>query len=188
MMPIGPLMKEHRKIERMVALIANEAVRLASDHAAQPSLEFIDAALIFMREYADECHHGKEEDILFADLGERDISDEHRQIMERLLADHVRGRELVGALDDAAQRWGKGEARARAEIVEALQGIAALYPDHIRTEDKQFFIPVMNYLSDEEQEEMIEEMWDFDHDLFTELYEGCIVQFEGGGEGEAAGD
>lgn len=183
MMPIGPLMKEHRKIERMVALIAAEAERLAADAAAQPSLDFIDAALIFMREYADECHHGKEEVILFAELGQRDISDEHRATMERLLADHRRGRELVGQLDDSAQRWAKGEAGARAAIVEALQGVAGLYPEHVRIEDKEFFIPAMAYLSDEEQDAMIERMWDFDHDLFTALYEGCIVQFEGGGPG-----
>lgn len=183
MMPIGPLMKEHRKIERMVALIAAEAERLAADAAAQPSLDFIDAALIFMREYADECHHGKEEDILFADLDGREISNQHRTIMERLLADHQRGRELMRQLDESAQRWGRGETEARSEIVEAMQGVAALYPEHIRTEDKEFFIPAMAYLSDEEQEDMIEEMWDFDHDLFTDLYEGCIVQFEGGGAG-----
>jgi len=178
MMPIGPLMKEHRKIERMVALIANEAQRLGADQAARPSLEFIEAALIFMREYADECHHGKEEDILFAELGQREISDEHRGIMERLLADHTRGRALMAQLDDAARRSGKGDTEARAEIVEAMQGVADLYPDHIRTEDKQFFIPAMDYLDNEEKEDMMEEMWDFDHDLFTGLYEGCITEFE----------
>jgi len=178
MLPIGPLMKEHRKIERMVALIASEAESLAGDDLVEPHLEFIDAAVTFMREYADECHHGKEEDILFAALRKREISDEHQSILERLLADHERGRELIRALDDASDRWEDGEDDARGEIVEALQGVADLYPDHIRTEDKQFFIPAMDYLDNEEKEDMMEEMWDFDHDLFTGLYEGCITEFE----------
>ena len=180
MLPIGPLMKEHRKIERMVALIAGEAERLQNDEEQEPDPDFIYDALIFMREYADECHHGKEEDILFRELEERDISDEHQEIMERLLADHERGRDLAGALEDATDRWEDGEDAARGEIVVALQGLAELYPDHIATEDHNFFIPVMDYFAGEEKEEMMEEMWDFDHGLFTELYEGCILQYEKG--------
>lgn len=182
MLPIGPLMKEHRKIERMVALIAGEAERLQNDDEQEPDPDFIYDALIFMRECADECHHGKEEDILFRELEERDISDEHQETMERLLADHERGRELSGALEDATDRWEDGEDDARGEIVAALQGLAELYPDHIATEDHNFFIPVMDYFTHEEKEDMIEEMWAFDHDLFTELYEGCILQYEKAGE------
>lgn len=176
MLPIGPLMKEHRKIERMVALIAGEAARL-SDGSEGPDLEFIHDTLVFMREYADECHHGKEEDILFAQLQEREISDEHQQIMERLINDHERVRELNAQLEGAADRWEDGEESARDEIANALQELAGLYPDHIETEDDRFFIPVMDYFSEEEQEDMMEEMWDFDHELFTELYETCVAKF-----------
>ncbi|MGI5818559.1 MAG: hemerythrin domain-containing protein [Armatimonadota bacterium] len=184
MLPIGPLMKEHRKIERMVALITDEAERLgAGGDEQEPDPEFIFDALLFMREYADECHHGKEEDILFAELQERDLSEEHREIMDRLLRDHERGRELSAALEDATNRWEDGDESARGEIVEALEGLADLYPDHIATEDDDFFIPVMDYFSDDEKEKMMEDMWDFDHELFTDLYEGCIVQYEGEGSG-----
>ena len=180
MLPIGPLMKEHRKIERMVALITNEADRLVADEAAEPDAEFIFDALMFMREYADECHHGKEEQILFRELEDREISEEHQKILDRLLEEHERGRELTASLEDATERWEGGEHEARGEIIEALGGMADLYPDHIATEDDDFFMPVMDYFSDQEKEDMIEDMWDFDHDLFTALYEGCIVEHEAG--------
>jgi hemerythrin-like domain-containing protein len=182
MLPIGPLMKEHRKIERMVALIGNEADRLSGDPDAEPDPEFVFDALMFMREYADECHHGKEEDILFEALSDRDISDEHQGILERLLEDHERGRKLANSLEDATERWEDGEFEAREHIIEALAGLADLYPDHIATEDDDFFIPVMDYFSDNEKEDMMEDMWDFDHELFTELYEGCITEYEEGAE------
>ncbi len=178
MLPVGPLMKEHRNIERMVALIADEAERLAADNGEEPNPDFNYDALTFMREYADECHHGKEEDILFEELQDRDISEEHQEIMERLLNDHARGRELAAGLEEATDRWEDGDEAARGDMVEALQGIAELYPDHIATEDDDFFIPVMEYFSDDEQEEMIEEMWDFDHDLFTDVYQGCLAEYE----------
>ncbi|MFW6438237.1 MAG: hemerythrin domain-containing protein, partial [Armatimonadota bacterium] len=143
MLPIGPLMKEHRKIERMVALISNEADRLSGDSGAKPDPEFIFDALMFMREYADDCHHGKEENILFEALRACDISSAHQEIMDRLLEDHKRGRELASSLEEATERWEDGEGDARDDIIEALAGMADLYPDHIATEDDDFFIPVM---------------------------------------------
>ena len=171
-------MKEHRKIERMVALIADHAEALRGDAEVEPDNDFIFDALTFIREYADECHHGKEEHILFAALREKDLSPAHAETMQRLLEDHERGRELAGALEAASNSWEDGDDDAREPIVSALEGLADLYPDHIATEDDEFFIPVMSYFSEQEKADMIEEMWDFDHDLFTELYEACIVQWE----------
>ncbi|MBD3292010.1 MAG: cation-binding protein [Armatimonadia bacterium] len=178
MLPIGPLMKEHRKIERMVALIAGEAERLAGDQGAEPNTQFNRDALLFMREYADECHHGKEEDILFEQLQEEDLSEEHQEIIERLLKDHVRGRELAAALEEATDRWENGDEDAREDMVKAMQGVGDLYPEHIALEDDDFFIPSMEYFSDEEKEDMMEDMWDFDHDLFTDIYVGCLTEYE----------
>lgn len=62
-MPIGPLMKKHRLIERMIALMERELFRLKDGKEMDPV--FIDVAADFIRTYADRCHHGKEEDILF---------------------------------------------------------------------------------------------------------------------------
>lgn len=62
MMPAGPLMKEHRLIERMIRLMN---ARLAEiKQSGEVDLLFIDAAIDFLRTYADQCHHGKE-DVLF---------------------------------------------------------------------------------------------------------------------------
>ena len=57
MMPIGPLMKEHRLIERMIALMEKELGRLNAGEELDPG--FIDIAVDFIRTYADRCHHGK---------------------------------------------------------------------------------------------------------------------------------
>jgi len=66
MMPIAPLMIEHRLIERMIKVMKNEVNVISATGRARP--EFIDAAVDFIRTYADRCHHGKEEDILFRQL------------------------------------------------------------------------------------------------------------------------
>ena len=66
MLPIAPLMIEHRLIEKMIVVIRKEIDRYESEGNINP--EFIDAAVDFIHVYADKCHHGKEEDILFRDL------------------------------------------------------------------------------------------------------------------------
>ena len=61
MKPIGPLMIEHRLIERIVDLLKRNLVKIKE--TTQVSYIFIDAAVDFFRTYADRTHHGKEEDV-----------------------------------------------------------------------------------------------------------------------------
>ncbi|MFX0049145.1 MAG: hemerythrin domain-containing protein, partial [Candidatus Hermodarchaeota archaeon] len=63
MLPIGPLMAEHRIIEKMIALMQKEIEKIKKFNKVNPL--FIDTAVDFIRMYADRTHHGKEEDILF---------------------------------------------------------------------------------------------------------------------------
>jgi len=66
MKPIGPLMREHRLIERMVRLMERELGGISGGKEANPLI--IDSAVDFLKTYADRTHHGKEEDILFRAL------------------------------------------------------------------------------------------------------------------------
>ena len=83
MMPAGPLMKEHRVIERMIELLRKEAERIAEAREVDPT--FIDTAVDFIRTYADRTHHGKEEDILFRELAKKDLSGRHQRVMDELV-------------------------------------------------------------------------------------------------------
>ena len=66
MKPIGPLMREHRLIERMVLLMERELGGISGGKEANPLV--IDSAVDFFRTYADRTHHSKEEDILLREL------------------------------------------------------------------------------------------------------------------------
>jgi hemerythrin-like domain-containing protein len=69
MLPAGPLMKEHRLIERLIISMEKELGRMKRDKTAD--VVYIDKAVDFIRVYADRCHHGKEEEILFKSLSEK---------------------------------------------------------------------------------------------------------------------
>jgi len=66
MKPIGPLMREHRLIERMIALMGREIEQINA--SGKVNTGFLMVAVDFIRTYADRTHHGKEEDILFRSI------------------------------------------------------------------------------------------------------------------------
>lgn len=176
MMPIGPLMIEHRLIERMVSMMGKELKRLEEEKKGNP--EFIDAAADFIRTYADRCHHGKEEDILFRDLKKKLLSAEHEKIMNELIEEHAFGRRVLNEMVDANSRYKKGEEGSLSGIASSLKALIDLYPNHIDKEDNHFFLPVMRYFTDKEKDDMLQQEYDFDKSLFHEIYEGLVTRWE----------
>ncbi len=175
-MPIGPLMKEHRLIERMIALMERELFRLTDGEEMDPV--FIDVAADFIRTYADRCHHGKEEDILFRQLAKKQLSDEEATRMAELVEEHAYGRRTTGELVRAKERYIDGDRQAASAIVATLENLVRFYPAHIEKEDKHFFVPVMEYFTKQEQERMLEEFWEFDRLLIHERYATMVESYE----------
>jgi len=72
MLPIGPMMIEHRLIERMIKVMDSKLREMKAGRNADTT--FIETAVDIIRTYADRCHHGKEEDILFRELKKKPIA------------------------------------------------------------------------------------------------------------------
>jgi hemerythrin-like domain-containing protein len=68
----GPLMMEHRLIERFLSVIKGVSAKIESKQKIDPV--FVDIAVDFIRVYADRMHHGKEEDILFRELNNKPLA------------------------------------------------------------------------------------------------------------------
>jgi hemerythrin-like domain-containing protein len=171
-------MEEHRVIEKLVALI-----RLAAEagrREGRVDLRFVEMALDFLKTYADRCHHGKEEGILFRALERKSMAPAHRAIMDALIEEHRLGRRKVRELSEAAEAYGRGEGAAEALriILDRLEFLAEFYPAHIRKEDKSFFLPVMDYLDEGEKAAMIAEEMEFDRKLIHELYREKVEALE----------
>jgi len=171
-------MWEHRLIERMVALLNEELNKISEGGNADS--RFIETAVDFFRTYADRTHHGKEEDILFRELAKKQLSPEHKVIMDRLVADHIFGRKMVGSLSGARERYVQGNAEALKDIIAGIKELVKLYPRHIDTEDKQFFYPVLEYFTEAEEDKMLDEMWEFDRILIHEKYNKIVEELETG--------
>ncbi len=164
----GPLMIEHRLIEKMIAVIKDTLKRVESTRQIDPL--FVDKAVDFIRTYADRTHHGKEEDILFRDLGKKNLSASDRKVMDQLIEEHVFGRKTTKALVEANTRYRNGDAKAIVDITRFLTTLVDFYPKHIEKEDKIFFPASRTYLSEEEEQAMLAEFWEFDRKMIHEKY------------------
>jgi hemerythrin-like domain-containing protein len=176
MMPIGPLMIEHRLIERMIDVMKEELVLIEREKKVDP--EFIEMAVDFIRTYADRCHHGKEEDILFRDLGVKILTDDHRRTMEELVEEHKWGRRVTARLVEANARYVQGNKEALSAIMDCIKTLIEFYPKHIEKEDRHFFIPCMDYFTEAEKEAMLKEEWEFDKSLIHEKYRNMVMAAE----------
>src|SRR4030067_3235222 len=175
MMPIGPLMIEHRLIERMVGLLSREIGTMREK--GEMNLGFIEGAVDVFRPYADRCHHGKEEHILFRDLAMKTLSPDLHRIIDELIREHRFGRELVGKLAGAKDRYAQGDMGVQNEINVFLKELIEFYPAHIEKEDKHFFLPSMEYFNKEERNAMLQEFGEFDKGLIHEKYKQLVERF-----------
>jgi len=173
MKPIGPLMIEHRLIERMIRLIEMKEKKM--EEHGKADFDFVDVAVDFVRVYADRTHHGKEEDILFRDLAKKNMAEEDRRLMDELVEEHRYGRRLVADLNEAKEGYIRGHKQSLEVVFKKLRALVDFYPEHIRKEDKVFFPHAMGYLSQQEQEAMLQECWEFDRHMIHEQY-GSIVE------------
>jgi hemerythrin-like domain-containing protein len=172
----GPLMIEHRLIEQMLDVIHRALVRVEQTKSIDPY--FVDAAVDFIRVYADRTHHGKEEDILFRDLRAKHLTREDRKAMEDLIADHIFSRKTTKALVEANIRYRNGDGTALAEVTACLKTLVDFYPIHIRKEDAVFFPASRVYFSEKEDQSLLAEFWEFDRKMIHEKYASVVKEFE----------
>jgi hemerythrin-like domain-containing protein len=108
-------------------------------------------AVDFIRNFADRCHHAKEEGALFRRLVHKGMPRDGGPIAV-MLHDHEQGRAHVAALSAAIEGAARGEAGAVAALREHLRGYIALLRAHIDKEDHVLYPMADRLLSPKDQE------------------------------------
>ena len=169
-------MIEHRLIEGMLSIIKTVLSKIESEKKVDPIV--VDKAVDFIRVYADQTHHGKEEDILFRELRKKRMSGDDQRIMNELIEEHVLGRRTTKALVEANARYRSGDDSALSDISLKLQSLVDFYPKHIEKEDKIFFPSARAYFTDKEDQDIIEKFLTFDQKMIHEKYKSVVEDFE----------
>ncbi len=141
------LKDEHRIIEKVLA-----ALQGFTESPGKARLENWGNAVDFIRNFADRCHHLKEEKIFFPALEKKGIPRDGGPI-GMMLTEHEEGRGYVRAMAEAL----KGEVPPKTALVENAKAYLSLLRDHIRKEDEILFNMADEVLSSEEQKNLLRE-------------------------------
>src|SRR4030065_2136367 len=121
MLPIDALMQEHRLIDRMISQMRKRLRAMKSTN--EVNSKFIDVAVDFIIVYADRCHHGKEEGVLFRELSIKQMPSEYAVMMRELIDEHVYARRTTGNLAKAKDRYVEGHGEARSDVWKLLKDL-----------------------------------------------------------------
>lgn len=145
------LKTEHRVIE--IVISALDKIAAEASEKQQLNSRAATKAVDFIRNFADRCHHGKEEDHLFASLTDAGMP-VHGGPVGVMLQEHDMGREFVRQMDDAIGEAGKGNRDAINSYVTAAHGYTALLRAHIQKEDQILFPAAERMLSADKADEL----------------------------------
>lgn len=154
MKSVNRLVKEHDLIERGLNLLEKSVVLIDSNQSIPE--DFPKWAPGFFSQFADKCHHAKEEDLFFPLLKERGIPEEGGPIGV-MLHEHVVGRDCVRRMREASE---KDEFDA-AMFATAAKEFIPLLRQHIYKENNVLFKMAENVLNEVDDSAM--------NDKFTEV-------------------
>ena len=157
------LKKEHEAIRLMLKIMEAACVKIETEkkvHVAE-----VDEMIDFLKVFADQCHHGKEENILFPCLEQAGIPREGGPIGV-MLAEHDQGRKYIANMARALTDYEDGAAAGLTALVENIRAYAELLEQHINKENNVLFVMADRVLTEETQDEL--------YDKFEELEENII--------------
>ncbi len=151
MTPTESLKHEHKVISLVLGAAEREGRSVQA--TGRVHAEDIARLLDFFQNFADRCHHAKEERHLFALMHERATVG---GLLAATVAEHQEGRRRLRAVAEALPQARQGEAAAVASVGENLLAYAALLRAHIDHEDNVLFPMAEKILSAEDERALAE--------------------------------
>ncbi|HCA47068.1 MAG TPA: hemerythrin [Armatimonadetes bacterium] len=172
--PTSTLRHEHEIILLVLNGIERGAGSLRATLLDDP--DWLDTIVDFVRNFADRCHHGKEERHLFPRLEERGIPGAGGPIGV-MLQEHEQGRAFIRSVAGAAPEARAGDTEAMDIASEALLAYVSLLRSHIAKENDVLFMMAERVLTPEDQTELgaafdrveADEMGEGTHERYHEL-------------------
>ena len=179
---IAMLRTEHEAILKMLAVTEEVARRLGEGKRVAPDV--LGRLLEFFKLFADKCHHGKEEDLLFPLLEQKGMPRDGGPIGV-MLGEHEQGRALIRQMSDAAEAYAKDPAGAGRRWAHAARGYTTLLESHIDKENNVLFRMAERMLSAEDQRDLaasfekveVEKLGPGTHERLHTVVEDLVKEF-----------
>lgn len=136
MRPTDDLRTEHRAVERMLGVL--DAMAESARSGACPTQAELAETTEFLHVFVDQCHHGKEEQILFPAMQSAGL-DDAAPAVRILLDEHVTGRARAARLFEAAGAVAKEGKPACPSLLAAIPAYNEFMRAHIAFEERDAF-------------------------------------------------
>lgn len=138
---IETMMDEHQNILKMIEIMRSAMMRfMETDHIEKDDIM---SMFEFVKEYADQHHHGKEEIILFDEMITHIGPTADKLITHGMLVEHDFGRLYVSNTLTALEDYLNGQGERKIDVISNAISYGELLKRHIDKEDRVVF-PLAN--------------------------------------------
>ena len=152
MMPTDQLVEEHVSIQLMLNVLERVCSKLDAGEKVPP--KHLEQILEFIKVFADQCHHGKEEEFLFPAMEKVGIPRDGGPIGV-MLAEHAEGRQYVKELGEASEQYSRGDRNAGPALARSARKYIALLNAHIEKENGILFPMAEEHLPERRKMELL---------------------------------
>ncbi len=172
------LKEDHDVIERLCRVLFAASQRLQKGEDVDPQI--FRKGVDFIRNFADKCHHSKEEDNLFPAMEKQGVPKEGGPI-GMMLIEHDEGREHVRELSSALDKYESGDKSAAVKnaIVGHAIGYARLLTQHIDKENNILYAIADDVLSSAEQNALFDRFEKIEEETIGRAKHAEYVQLVG---------
>lgn len=153
MTAIEELKAEHEAVLLTIRILDKITSKLEAGQAID--IRHLDQILEFLKVFVDQCHHGKEEKVLFPAMEEAGIPREGGPLGV-MFYEHDQGRSFVQGLRSGVEDYRDGKDKAIAEISKYAQNYGQLLTAHIDKENNVLYVMAERVLSSDKMAEMAE--------------------------------
>lgn len=153
MTPTQILKQEHQTILLVIGAAEREVEKIG--RTGRVDGEKLNKIIDFLRNFADRCHHSKEENVLFVRMQEKGMPADSGPIFV-MLREHEENRKNVAAMDDALPKAVAGEESAVVAVKDNLVAYAGRLRAHIDKEDNVLYPMADQMFSEDDQMKLAE--------------------------------
>lgn len=145
---IQDLRNEHESILYVLQIL--DKMMVSNKNNPNIMLKYYGELLYFLKIFADKCHHGKEENILFKELISRGIRNEGGPI-GAMLQDHTLGRNYITQMEQNLEK------KDTNGFIHAASQYRDLLRQHIQKENDGLFVAADKIFNEQEQNHLFEQ-------------------------------
>ena len=129
---VATIRSEHYTLGMVLEALQRLLADVVAEHA-EPDFALFSAALFYLSDFPERCHHPKEDEYLFDALRRRTA--DFNAVLDELQAEHIRGGQMLDQLQCALVHYQGGAANGLGLFRASVDAYSAMLSEHMRKEE-----------------------------------------------------